>query len=109
MVDQDAPHDVGRCAKEMSTVLPVNLVVSGQPHISFVDQGAGMKRVPVSCPTHVVAGEAVQLLINQWDELFFRLLVALLYFGQKQGNGVRRIVRRSRVSRHVRASTSGEI
>ena len=64
MVDQDAPHHLGRHREEMGAILPFHALVVHQPHVGFIHQGGGLQGVPRAFALHVVVSQAAKLVIN---------------------------------------------
>src|SRR5215467_5430965 len=87
MVDQDATHDLGRYAKEVRAVFPVEAMLTDQAQVSFIDQRAGLQRVTGSLAAHIVPCQAMQLLVYQRDQLGLRLLVSFFQAAKKSGDG----------------------
>ena len=78
MVHQDAAHHLRRHGKEMRAILPLHARVVGQAHIGFVDQGGRLQAVARALATHVVAGQTMQLGIDDGRQpASNRMLVAV--------------------------------
>ena len=75
MVDEDAAHRLGRDGEEMGAVLPVHALVIDQPHVGFVDQRRGLQAVAGALALHVVARQAVELVVHDRCQLGERALV----------------------------------
>jgi hypothetical protein len=77
MVNQYAPHHLGRNCEEMGPILPLHALVVHQAHVGFVYQGGGLERVPWALALHVVVSQAAKLFINDWGKALERCLVAI--------------------------------
>jgi hypothetical protein len=69
VIDQQPPHDGGRDAKKLCTVLPLDAVLRGEPQIDLVHQGRGAKRVIRSLAGQVASRLLSQLFVNERDQL----------------------------------------
>jgi hypothetical protein len=61
--DQNLPHRSCGNGKEMGTILPLQLPVTQQPQIGFMNQCCGLQGLPVAFPPHVFSGELAQFLV----------------------------------------------
>ena len=69
MVDQNAPHHLGRNGEKMGTILPLHVLVIHQAHVGFVDQSGGLQAIAGAFASHVAARQAVEFVINDWGQL----------------------------------------
>jgi hypothetical protein len=69
MVDQYAPHHLGRNCEEVSAILPLHSVVVHQPHVRFVDKGGRLEAVARTLAIHVAVSEAAEFPIDDWRQL----------------------------------------
>ena len=72
---EDATHDLSRHGKEVGAILPLHAGVVGQAHEGLVHQCGGLQAVGRALPTHVMAGEAVELVVHHWRQRLHRPLV----------------------------------
>jgi hypothetical protein len=63
----------------MAAVFPAGtgVVLSGEAHVGFVDQGGGLEGVAAAFASHLSAGHATEFVVEQADELGDGLGVAL--------------------------------
>ena len=61
----------------MTSVLKAYLSVIDQPDKSFVDQRCGLKDVTLIFAAHMLMGEPVQFVVNEWHKLFTGVLIAI--------------------------------
>lgn len=54
VVNEDAAHELGGDAEEMSTALPSDTGLVDELHVCFVDEGGGLKGVIGAFAAHVV-------------------------------------------------------
>lgn len=94
-VDQDAAHHLRRDAKEMSAVLPPRLIPPEQSQADLVDERGCLKRDARALAREIAEGHAVQLVIDERDELLERALVSLTPHAKQTGN----IAARRRIGR----------
>ncbi len=64
-VNQNTAHELGRKGEEMGTVLPPHLTRVDEPQIGFVDQCRRLQCMAGPLAGHVVAREAVEVVVNQ--------------------------------------------
>src|SRR5207244_3579183 len=61
-LDEDAAHGLSRGGEEVAAALPPRGVRrADQPHVGFVDEGGGVKRVAGGLVGHAGGGEPAQL------------------------------------------------
>src|SRR5260370_27708303 len=77
MFDQNPPHGLGGRAKEKRAVLPLRLRVAAEPQPGFMDERGGLQCVARPFAGHQVGGETAEFAINQRQELFSGLRIAL--------------------------------
>src|ERR1019366_2973315 len=68
MINQNAPHELGRNREKMGAILPLHVLVIHQPHIGFVDQGTRLEAMSRPLTSHVASREAVEFVINDWSQ-----------------------------------------
>jgi len=76
MVDQYAPHHLGRNCEEMGAILPLHALVVNQTHVGFIYQGSGLERVAWALALHEVVSQATKLFINDRGQAIERALVS---------------------------------
>src|ERR1022692_449658 len=64
MINQNAPHQLGRNREKMGAILPLHVLVIHQPHIGFVDQSGGLQAMTGAFSFHVSSREAMEFAIN---------------------------------------------
>ena len=67
--DQNLSHRSCGNGKKMGTVLPLQILVTQQPQIGFMNQCRGLQGLPVAFPTQVSPGEPAQFLVNNGKQL----------------------------------------
>jgi hypothetical protein len=76
VIDKDLPHNPGGNAEEVSPVLPRDLVLIYQPNIRFVHQGRRLQYMSGMLASHMPAGNAMKLILNQGNQFIQTLLVS---------------------------------
>src|SRR5262249_45782091 len=69
VINQDAPHHLGRHSEEMRAVLPTRVLPVNQPQVGFLYEGSGLQNVIRAFLRHVTLGQSSQLGLYYWDEL----------------------------------------
>src|SRR5262249_31727359 len=69
VIDQQEPHGPGSDRKEVSAVLPFDVLLLDQAEIGFVDERGGLQRVTGTLPLEVALSQPAQFVIDQRDEL----------------------------------------
>ena len=77
MLNQNAPHQLGRNREKVRAILPLHALVIHQAHVGFIDQGRGLQAVAGALALHVVACQAVEFLIDDGGQPFERALVSV--------------------------------
>src|SRR5215467_7777943 len=75
VVHQDAAHQIGGQTEEVSTIPPLDSILIDQTEISLVHQRLRLKRLFAFPATQMMAGKALQLAVNQWQQLLQGLLI----------------------------------
>src|SRR5271165_2125688 len=75
MLNQNAPHQLGRNGKKVCAILPLHALVIHQAHVGLIDQGRGLQHETGTLALHVVARQTVEFLINDGGQPFERALV----------------------------------
>ena len=79
VLDQDAPHRLGRGGEEMAPTVPLPVVGRpDEPYVSLVNQGGGLKRLPGSLLGQSMCGQLAELVVDERQELVGRPCVAFL-------------------------------
>ena len=65
VLNQDAPHGLGRGSEEVFAVLPVILPGADQPQVGFVNEGRGLERLARSLLGELLRRELAQLLVDE--------------------------------------------
>jgi len=68
VVDEDLTHDVGGETDEVGAGVPVN-VFADEAEAGFVDEGGGLESVVGALAAHVGLGEAMELRVDEREEL----------------------------------------
>jgi hypothetical protein len=69
VVNQDLPHGGRGHTEEMSPILPCGSRLVSQPKVRLVDQRGRIEGLVTSPPVPLSAGEPVQLVVDQREEL----------------------------------------
>src|SRR5947208_1163161 len=77
MVDQDAPHHLGRNREEMGAILPLHAPIIHQSHVGLIHQGSRLERVAWVLALHVAVSQAAEFVINNRREPLERALVSI--------------------------------
>ena len=78
VVNEDAPHRLGRRSEEMGGVSEFRVLLADQPQSGLVDQRGGLKGLAGGFVRHPGSRQLAQLFIHQWQEFVRRLWIALL-------------------------------
>ncbi len=78
MVHQDAPHGDRRGAIEVAPVLDSDRAPAREVQVGFVDQGGRLQRVIGALAPQQAAGNALQLRIDDIQQLLERVGIALV-------------------------------
>lgn len=78
MIDEDAAHDLRCYGYEVSAALPLQmLLASNQLHVRLIDQRGGLQSVIGTLAGHVAHRDAMELGINERDQVGLCLAIAL--------------------------------
>ena len=83
MLDKNTAHCLRRNCKEMSAVLPLNLLVPDQPEIRFVDECCGLEGVARAFAAHVMPCQTTQIPVDDLHELVCSLAISLARFTEQ--------------------------
>src|ERR1017187_7153434 len=83
MINQNAPHELGRNREKMDAMLPLRVLVIHQPHIGFVNQSGGLQALTGAFSFHVSSREAMEFAINDGRKLVERCSIPVT-LGSKQ-------------------------
>ena len=75
IVHQNAAHYLGRQADKVGAILPVNLL-TGEPHVGFVDQRRCLQGVVGALTAHIRAGQTMQFSVDQRQQTLGGLRIA---------------------------------
>ena len=89
MLNQNAPHQLGRNREKMCAILPVHALVIDQAHVGFIDQGRGLETVAGALAFHVAPRQAVQFVINDGGQPLERALISVAPGAQERAYVVR--------------------
>ena len=84
VIEQDASHLGGRDCQEMSPAFERRTLVD-QADVGFVHQGRGLQRVFAALAAEVGAGQTMQLVIDQRQELVDGVFIAAPEIAQAGG------------------------
>src|SRR5262249_24574315 len=76
MVDQDAADQMRRQSEKLRAILEMDLSLSQHPQIDLVNNGCRLQAVLRRSTTQIAGCHASQLVVNQWNKLIERRLVA---------------------------------
>ena len=77
MVNQNAPHHLGRNREKMGAILPLHALIIHQAHVGFIDQGGGLQAVSGALAFHIVVSQAAEFLIDDRGQALQRALVSI--------------------------------
>jgi len=88
VIDEYAPHHLGRDAEEVCTILPLHVVLIHQSHIRLMNEGGRLQRVSWLFSTQITRGLPAQFIVDQRHQfierfLIFRHLVSIEEFHAK--------------------------
>ena len=84
MIDQYAPHHLGRNREEMGAILPLHALVVHQAHVGFVHQGGRLERVAAALALHIAVSQAAEFVIHDGGQAVERALVSIAPGAQKR-------------------------
>lgn len=67
MVHEDAPHGLGPDGQEVGLPLPLDPVLTHQPHVGLGDQLGGLKGVLGPLPPHEPPGDPAELVVDEGE------------------------------------------
>src|SRR5882724_3243746 len=76
IVDQYAPHHLGRNCEEVSAILPLHALIVHQAHVSLIDEGGRLKGMARALAFHVAVRKAAKFVINDGREPLERALIS---------------------------------
>jgi hypothetical protein len=79
VIEQDAAHLSGRYSQKMSPAFERRALID-QADVGFVNQGRGLQRVLAALAAEVGAGQTMQLVIDQRQELVYGVSIAAPQF-----------------------------
>jgi len=79
-------------------IFPMHMFLIDEANVSFINQGRGLERVPLSLSVHISAGHLMKFVIDQRVQLVERSLVPLAPLGEQMSY----FVQRGRGAFHVR-------
>src|SRR5215469_12487745 len=79
VIDEDAAHHVGGKADEVCVVLPLDVLLLGDSKVGLVDKGGGLESMVAPFAAHVAFGEAVELGVDERQELVGGSLVPAIH------------------------------
>ena len=86
VVGENPAHLPGAQREEMGSILPVEFLQPGQPHVQLVDERSGLEDVSRPLVTHAAPSRAVELAVNARRQSFECLLVTPLPRVQESGD-----------------------
>jgi len=69
VIDQDPAHDLRGDAKEMRAILPIALALIDEPDVRLVNEGRRLQGVVGPLVPKLARGNAVELRIDEWQQL----------------------------------------
>ena len=84
------PHHLRGDRKEVRAILPVDVALIDQLHISLVDQAGRLQRAVAAFVRHVARGDHVELVVDERDQAIERRAVAVLPLAQQHRDLCRR-------------------
>jgi hypothetical protein len=86
VLNQNAPHQLGRNRKKMSAVLPIHPLVIHQAHVGFIDQSGGLQAMTGALTFHVASGKAVEFVIDDWSQAVESSSISITPGSEKLGH-----------------------
>ena len=75
MVDENAPHQLGRNGEEVAFVFPLNMLLFDEPEVGFIYQCGGLKGVVGPLSKQIGSSQAAKFVIDERNEGFASLSV----------------------------------
>ena len=85
-VHEDAAHQPRRHGEEVDAVLPVDLLRANQAEIRLVDERGRLQAVANPLARHAAFGDAVQLAMNERDQLLERSVITATPVHEQAGD-----------------------
>ena len=76
VIDQDPAHDLCRDAKEVCSILPVDLALVDEPEVDLVDERRRLQRVVSSLAPKLARGRPAELSVDEREQLIERSPIA---------------------------------
>ena len=89
MIYQNTPHHFGGDAKELRTVLPVNVFLINEPKVCLIDQRGRLQSVIGNLLPHAINRDMSQFLIDEWQHLVERGFIAVAPVDEELSNTFR--------------------
>jgi hypothetical protein len=70
VVDEDPPHHGRGQAEEVRAVAPVEALLAGKAEIGLVNERRRLQRVPLALAAQLGCGEALELAVDERQQLF---------------------------------------
>jgi hypothetical protein len=103
VLDENAPHGLGRGGEEVTKTVPVPRGLDvHQPEVGFVNQGCGLERLARLVLCQLLRGQLAELVVDQRQELLGRLGISLLNVGEDTTHFTHRQARRQSPGRRPR-------
>jgi hypothetical protein len=77
IVHENLAHEAGSDSEEMGAILPLRLIVIGEPEENLVDQRRRLQGMIASLAIEAERRDAAKLGVNQWYELSLGLPIPL--------------------------------
>jgi hypothetical protein len=76
-------------AKKVRAILPMDMFLIYEANVSFINQGRGLKRVPLSLPVHISPRHSVQFVVDKRVQFVEGSLISVAPFSKQLRNLVR--------------------
>ena len=77
MINQNAPHHLGRHRKEVCAILPLHALILHQSHVGVIDQSSRLEGVAGALAFHIAMSQAAEFIINDGGQPLQRALVSI--------------------------------
>src|ERR1019366_5737450 len=86
VVNQNAPHQLGRNGEKVGAILPLHALVIHQSHVGFVDQSGGLQAMTGTFTFHVASRQAVEFVIDDWSQAVESSSISITPGSEKLGH-----------------------
>jgi hypothetical protein len=90
VIDQDAPHDLGRDTKTMGAILPIDVALIAEPDVRLMNKGRRLQGVVSPLAPKLAGRHASELRVDEWQQLVERSPVAAIPIAEQCRDVARR-------------------